>query len=81
MRCEVDIGAARFSSARLGQMLWLPCQGKGPLSHLLSMPLQAIRCNNQAEKRPFFPSSPLACTAAGRVSRDGVVYICVWAPV
>lgn len=80
VRCEVDIGAPRFTSqpARLhrpptptpyptpslllvgGQCRCSGCRAKekGPLSHLLSMPLQAIRCNKQAEKRPFFPSSP-----------------------
>lgn len=67
-RCEV--GAPRFNSnpptppyprwaaASADALAGSGAKEKGPLSHLLSMPLQAIRCNKQAEKRPFFPSSP-----------------------
>lgn len=74
--CEVDVGALGFDPLSSVKPCWAAASAdvltavpvKGPLSHLLSMPVPAIQCNNQAEKQPFFPwpVSPLS-----------MVYICI----
>lgn len=64
--CEVDVGALGFDPLSSAKPRWAAASAdvltavpvKGLLSHLLLMPVPAIQCNNQAEKRPFFP---LAC--------------------
>lgn len=64
--CEVDVEALGFDPLSSAKPRWAAASAdvltavpvKGLLSHLLSMPVPAIRCDNQTEKRPFFP---LAC--------------------